>query len=173
MPDLEAIKTKWLGICGACDVGIGGCSHPDGDYRPVMLALVRELEKLRTGECVCVWAPDGDGESGQLAEIRPFCPQHGESAEARARFEWWEQMYSRLARAVGVDPAEPFPAVDVPTEVLNRLAELDRLQAIGKTRSGFVAGGLIHINADGLCGRCELPLVDCGGSCREVPSANG
>lgn len=45
--DLEAIKEKWLGICGACDAGMGECSHPDGDYRPVMLELVREVERLR------------------------------------------------------------------------------------------------------------------------------
>ena len=48
MDDLQALKDKWLGICGACDAGIGGCSHPDGDYRPVMLKLVREVERLRT-----------------------------------------------------------------------------------------------------------------------------
>ena len=46
MLDLEAIKEKWLKLCGACDVGIGECNHPAEDYRPVMLALVRELEKL-------------------------------------------------------------------------------------------------------------------------------
>lgn len=47
MIDLEAIEAKWLGICGACDAGIGECTHPAEDYRPVMLALVREVEHLR------------------------------------------------------------------------------------------------------------------------------
>jgi Holliday junction resolvase RusA-like endonuclease len=45
--DLDAIKERWLNVCGACDAGIGECSHPDADYRPVMLELVRELEGLR------------------------------------------------------------------------------------------------------------------------------
>lgn len=47
MLDLEAIKEKWLKLCGACDVGVGECNHPGEDYRPVMLALVRELESQR------------------------------------------------------------------------------------------------------------------------------
>ena len=45
--DLDAIKAKWLGQCGACDAGIGMCTHPEEDYRPVMLDLVREVERLR------------------------------------------------------------------------------------------------------------------------------
>lgn len=45
--DLEAIKAKWLNICGACDAGVGECNHPAEDYRPVMLELVREIERLR------------------------------------------------------------------------------------------------------------------------------
>jgi hypothetical protein len=48
MIDLEAIDKKWLGICGACDAGIGMCTHPTEDYRPVMLELVREVERLRS-----------------------------------------------------------------------------------------------------------------------------
>jgi hypothetical protein len=45
--DLEEIKAKWLNVCGACDAGIGECTHPSGDYRPVMLELVEEIERLR------------------------------------------------------------------------------------------------------------------------------
>lgn len=162
MIDLEAIKAKWLNICGACDVGVGECSHPVEDYRPVMLELVRELEKLHLGVCVCVWAPDNEeGESGYVPEPLPYCPQHGEAAESRdAR---WDTVYDRLACAIGVDPNEPFPEVDVFEEVLRRLTAPD--PEIGKTKSGFVHP-LIHVNADGLCGWCELPLAECGGSCR-------
>ena len=47
--DLDAISEKWLQICGSCDAGIGECTHPEGDYRPVMLELVREVERLRVG----------------------------------------------------------------------------------------------------------------------------
>lgn len=45
--DLDAISEKWLQICGACDAGIGECNHPADDHRPVMLELVREIERLR------------------------------------------------------------------------------------------------------------------------------
>jgi hypothetical protein len=45
--DLDAISSKWLQICGACDAGTGECTHPAEDYRPVMLELVREIERLR------------------------------------------------------------------------------------------------------------------------------
>lgn len=45
--DLAAIKAKWLNLCGACDAGIGTCNHPVDDYRPVMLSLVEEIERLR------------------------------------------------------------------------------------------------------------------------------
>jgi hypothetical protein len=48
MIDLDAVKSKWLMICGSCDAGIGECNHPSDDYRPVMLELVREIERLRT-----------------------------------------------------------------------------------------------------------------------------
>lgn len=46
--DLTAVAEKWLQPCGACDGGLPmGCSHPDEDYRPVLLALVEEVERLR------------------------------------------------------------------------------------------------------------------------------
>lgn len=36
--------------CPICDYGIGKpCVCPEGDYRPVMLELVREIEWLRAG----------------------------------------------------------------------------------------------------------------------------
>lgn len=46
--DLEAIKAKWLGMCGACDAGLPmGCSCTGDDPRPVMLLLIEEIERLR------------------------------------------------------------------------------------------------------------------------------
>lgn len=46
--DLDAIKATWLRVCGGCDAGmLTDCTHPDGDYRPVMAALVDELEQAR------------------------------------------------------------------------------------------------------------------------------
>ena len=44
--DLEEVEREWLSVCGACDAGIGDCSHPARDYRPTMLSLVREIERL-------------------------------------------------------------------------------------------------------------------------------
>jgi hypothetical protein len=45
--DLEAIRDRWLDVCPSCDAGIGNCNHPEEDYRPTMLSLVREVERLR------------------------------------------------------------------------------------------------------------------------------
>ena len=47
MIDLEEIWAKWLRVCGACDAGIGECNHPAEDYRPVMMDLVLDVERLR------------------------------------------------------------------------------------------------------------------------------
>jgi len=45
--DLDAIRAKWLQVCGACDAGIGQqCSHPGDDYRPVILDLLTEVATL-------------------------------------------------------------------------------------------------------------------------------
>jgi hypothetical protein len=46
--DTDAIRETWLQVCGPCDAGLPGeCSHPDEDYRPTMLALVTEVDRLR------------------------------------------------------------------------------------------------------------------------------
>lgn len=38
----------FLNQCGSCDAGLPmSCTCPSGDYRPVMLDLVREVERLR------------------------------------------------------------------------------------------------------------------------------
>lgn len=48
--DTEAIAEKWLQQCGPCDGGLPmGCTHPAEDYRPVMAALLEELERTRRG----------------------------------------------------------------------------------------------------------------------------
>jgi hypothetical protein len=47
--DLQAIREKWLNVCPSCDAGLPGqCTHPDEDYRPTMLSLVNEVERLHT-----------------------------------------------------------------------------------------------------------------------------
>ncbi|HEX6968922.1 MAG TPA: hypothetical protein VF174_08970 [Micromonosporaceae bacterium] len=46
--DLDRIAEFWLRQCGSCDAGIPACcTHPDEDYRPVMLRLVEEIRLLR------------------------------------------------------------------------------------------------------------------------------
>jgi hypothetical protein len=46
--DLDAIREKWLNVCPSCDAGLPSqCTHPDEDYRPTMLALIDEAERLR------------------------------------------------------------------------------------------------------------------------------
>lgn len=48
MINLDEIREKWLQQCAACDAGLPmACSHPCEDYRPVILELVREVERLR------------------------------------------------------------------------------------------------------------------------------
>jgi hypothetical protein len=38
----------WLELCWACDAGLlKACTCPTGDYRVIMLELVREVESLR------------------------------------------------------------------------------------------------------------------------------
>lgn len=47
--DLEAIANEFLQQCGLHDAGISStCACAERDYRPTMLALVREVERLRT-----------------------------------------------------------------------------------------------------------------------------
>jgi hypothetical protein len=118
--------------------------EPLAETEQKLEAALAEVERLHRGECVCTWAPEGEeGESAYLAETRPFCPQHGESARARERFEWWERAYNWLARAVGVDPAEPFPEVDVVAEVEARLAALAEARSeVERLRDATPHGGM-------------------------------
>ena len=46
---VDEIVEKWTNQCGSCDLGLPeyGCNHPDEDYRPVMLTLVREVQRLQ------------------------------------------------------------------------------------------------------------------------------
>lgn len=46
--DLLKRAEPFLNQCASCDYGLPtSCTCPDGDYRPVMLDLVREAERLR------------------------------------------------------------------------------------------------------------------------------
>lgn len=57
--DLKAIAEEFLGECGSCDAGMPtSCACPKRDYRPTMLELVREVERLRESIGVAVSALD-------------------------------------------------------------------------------------------------------------------
>jgi hypothetical protein len=46
--DLDAIGDEFLNVCGFCDAGMpSSCTCSERDFRPTMLALVREVERLR------------------------------------------------------------------------------------------------------------------------------
>jgi len=46
--DLKAIGDEFLNQCGPCDFGLpASCTCSKRDYRPAMLELVREVERLR------------------------------------------------------------------------------------------------------------------------------
>lgn len=46
--NLQAIEDEFLQQCGPCDYGIRGtCTCSRSEYRPALLALVREVERLR------------------------------------------------------------------------------------------------------------------------------
>jgi hypothetical protein len=46
--DILSRAEPFLNPCGSCDAGMPmSCTCPTGDYRPVMLDLVREVERLR------------------------------------------------------------------------------------------------------------------------------
>lgn len=46
--DIIKRAERFLNQCGSCDAGLPmGCTCPRDDYRPVMLELVREVERLR------------------------------------------------------------------------------------------------------------------------------
>lgn len=48
MTDVLTRAAPFLNVCGSCDAGLPmSCTCPTGDYRPVMLDLVREVEALR------------------------------------------------------------------------------------------------------------------------------
>ena len=88
---------------------------------------VSSLIEIRTAEwydgCLCkVVAANADGEDGDV-EVNPACPVHGDENTNRIFAEKYEYQYARLARLVGLDPDEPFPAVDVFDEVARRLGE--------------------------------------------------
>lgn len=48
MTDILERAEAWLNQCGSCDLGLfTRCTCPPGDYRAVILDLVREVETLR------------------------------------------------------------------------------------------------------------------------------
>lgn len=51
-PDVLTAAEPFVQQCGPCDFGVitVGCNCPPGDYRPVMVRLMEEVERLRAGQ---------------------------------------------------------------------------------------------------------------------------
>jgi len=67
--DLAEVRATWLRQCGPCDYGLveHGCTCPPGDYRPVLLRAVDELEQARR---------DRDDAKAALAQVRALHQQY-------------------------------------------------------------------------------------------------
>jgi hypothetical protein len=91
--NLEAISAEFLNQCGPCDFGIDstGCNCSKRDFRPAMLDLVREVERLRRVEHAyseAVAALELTEASGQIGDRQVAC---------------WLELLQRDLVAAGVD----------------------------------------------------------------------
>jgi hypothetical protein len=92
--DLDAIKAKWLSLCGYCDAGMPtGCTCTGDDPRTTIAALVAEVERLKANQL-----PDG-GE---------WRTEYGIAYSAV--HSWCDPEDPDVQRRVWYGPAEPFPS---------------------------------------------------------------
>lgn len=86
--NLDSVRAKWLNQCGPCDAGLFmGCTCPEEDHRPVILALVNHLEDLYNNYDMLLCSDMGDAVDRALhfermAEIRTH--------HVRALIQWLE-----------------------------------------------------------------------------------
>src|ERR1051325_1725712 len=96
--DLEAISAEFLNECGICNHGIGSsCRCSKQDFRPTMLALIRELEQVRAdrdevSSVLDALIPKAQSSHRQVeaarafaAEMAGYCSPPGVSAEYAQR----------------------------------------------------------------------------------------
>lgn len=73
--DLFKRAEPFLNVCGACDLGMPtSCTCPTGDSRPVLLDLVREVERLRAALSAA---------AGSLTKCSNECREYGDAITMR------------------------------------------------------------------------------------------
>lgn len=141
--DLEAINEKWLRQCPSCDAGLlNGCTCPQDDYRPVILSLVREVERLRAesepAACVMTHTPPMDfaqcethdttfslGEECRFKDRDVVEVLAEETDEQRQRAVRAEMDYERLREATSVEQRAEMTALTA-----RLLAEVKRTRPV-------------------------------------------
>jgi hypothetical protein len=107
--DLLKRAEPFLNVCGSCDIGMGSCTCPAGDYRPVMLDLVREVERLRAVAWQLHSAMTGQHEAGEhfldqlLGEECVKCAEaadHLDPSLACDDYKSWQKAYVDALRLV-------------------------------------------------------------------------
>jgi len=79
--EILAMAEPWVQACGACDAGLtSNCTHPKGDYRNVILALMEELERLSV-DLVTKPRPLRDDD---IIRVAGYCTQCGKILAADA-----------------------------------------------------------------------------------------
>lgn len=85
--DLDAISAEFLNQCGPCDFAVAGlCSCSDHDFRPAMLALGREVERLRT--TLAAVAAVHQQHEGRCVECLDFCDCPDRHTCEHGNVEW-------------------------------------------------------------------------------------
>jgi cellulase/cellobiase CelA1 len=98
--DLLKRAEPFLNQCGSCDAGLSAaCNCPTGDYRPVMLDLVREVERLRkVASAYRHAAIDQHDMAGHFlddtCEDCQIAAGEGESDLACDNYKRWQKSYS-------------------------------------------------------------------------------
>jgi hypothetical protein len=125
--DLDAIKKEWLNPCGACDAGLPmACTHPSGDYRPVMLSLVDEIGRLRVltrnvdlfGTGYLWRRPDGVEVVLDPAEVLVVIDA-GEVAHTKEVIAAARVVRALRRGAAGINPDEAYRGLDVAVDLLD------------------------------------------------------
>jgi hypothetical protein len=112
--DLIARAESFLQLCGTCDGGLPmACTCPTGDYRAVMLDLVREVERLRTVAWKLHDAMTGEHDkSSHFLDIEDCqscvkARDEGDPEYACAEYKAWQRTYTdALGCVIGAHPEQ-------------------------------------------------------------------
>ena len=129
-PDFDHADASLLGYARAVTAAM----------QPLIERGVAEGRRQATDGCSCTVAGGPDPET-PLVEENPRCPEHGDAARHKHDSERLWQLYGQLADAMGIDAAEPFPAVDVFAEAVRRVQateDWERQWAVAHVDGGWV-----------------------------------